>query len=301
MRRIRWPEWTGTGGRIHRNTQNTQPAYRLSGIGRPVDPRYPTNRAIAILFVVGLVVGGAWSLVTGVPFLQSVLDGLNAGLVVFISWALTRELAPDDQAAAFVAVGLSAVTWVVLSSQSILVPLALLLAARVVARTTGKAAERFDTVVLVVTFAALGWIESWTLSAVGAAALALDSVLPVSPGQEARPYHMGAAVLVLIGTAYLATQGLAAAVPPPAPVLLSVIAGATLVVALLQPMPESTGDVDGLRLRRSRVRSALLLGLLGAVAVTLDSSVPVTRLGVPWACLAAVVVGRGVGLVTSGD
>jgi len=97
----------------------------------------------------------------------------------------------------------------------------------------------------------------------------------------------------LLAGGYLASGSLLPAMA--AHTLLDILAGIVLVVALFQRPPESTGDVDGLRLRRSRVQAALLRGLLGTVAATLDSGIPVTRLGVPWGSLAAVIVGRGIG------
>ena len=41
------------------------PVYRFSGIGRPVDPAYPTNRAILLLLALALVVGAALAVRAG--------------------------------------------------------------------------------------------------------------------------------------------------------------------------------------------------------------------------------------------
>jgi hypothetical protein len=46
--------------------------------------------------------------------LEGGLLGVNAAITVFLAWALTRELAPDDEIGSFVAAMLAGVAWLAL-------------------------------------------------------------------------------------------------------------------------------------------------------------------------------------------
>ena len=74
---------------------------------RPVDWNYPTNRLIILLTLGVLVLGTLYQLILGgLGFVSALGWGASTGLAVFVCWALTRELDPDDEYAAFVAAGL---------------------------------------------------------------------------------------------------------------------------------------------------------------------------------------------------
>lgn len=265
--------------------------YRLSGIGRPVDPSYPTNRAIVLLAMVGFAGGMARGFLDGAAWSGSGLLGVNAAVSLFLAWALTRDLAPDDNPAAFLSVGLVAAAWWMLGTQSLLIPVAFLLALRVVNRSTGKATEVVDTVAVLLILGWATWYVSWALGILGGMALWLDGILPRVPAQRARPYHVWAALplLALVGARFLA-GGVDIALPQGWLVFL-VVAALALTAGLIYPSPESTGDVDGEPLEDARVRSGLLLGIVGTVLVTLDARVQAGGLAVLWCSLAGVVVG----------
>jgi hypothetical protein len=268
--------------------------YRFSGIGRPVDPSYATNRAILLLGLAGFAVAAAVELMAGAGWWAAGLSAGNAGVTVFLSWALTRELAPDDDPAAFVSVGLAGVGWYLLGSQSLLAPVVLLMAVRVVNRSTGKAAEPTDTLLLLPLFGFAAWTVSWTLGLVGAVALALDGTLTRAPGQRARRDHLWlSALLVAVAAArvLVGVPGVRVPVGSLLPMLLAALAALAGAVALVHPTPRSLGDVDGQPLQSVRVRSALLLGVLATVLVTLDAGVATGRLGLLWSCVAGTVVG----------
>lgn len=108
----------------------------ITGLGRVLDPRYPSNLAILLLFAtatltVGLSTGDGWI-------------GFRAGCAVFFAWALTRELYPESELAAFASVAL--VTPFVVWSPAISAgPLFwLLLTVRIVNRTSGATATWLD-------------------------------------------------------------------------------------------------------------------------------------------------------------
>jgi hypothetical protein len=124
------------------------PCYRFSGVARPVDPAYPTNKAVLLFAPVAFLLGAILAYFDGSAFGQIMLAGCNAALLLFLTWALTRELSPDDNPAAFVAVGLALATWPRVGEQSILTLAVVLTAARVINRSTGKPATIVDSVLL---------------------------------------------------------------------------------------------------------------------------------------------------------
>jgi len=76
--------------------------YRFTSIGRPLDPRYPTNRAVQVLMPIAALVGGGVAWFGGVDAKGIAFAALGGLLVVFGCWALGRELAPDDNPGAFI-------------------------------------------------------------------------------------------------------------------------------------------------------------------------------------------------------
>ena len=265
------------------------PAYRMSGVARPVDPRTPTNKAVLILVPTALVIFVAMKLFDGASWTDAGLAGLNAALLTFFAWALTRELSPDDNPAAFLAVGLALAGSARVGEQSILLLAATLMAARLVNRSTGLAAKPADTVLMVVGFGLLAWFESWTCGVVGAVALTLDAVLP-SHADARRMHLLGAAAvaLVVVGRFVVGVEPLHW--PAHLPVFAS-IAGLGVLAALAYPPPASVGDVGEQPLTHARVRLAALLGVLAAVLVSLDGGVPLQRATGLWSCVFASSLG----------
>jgi hypothetical protein len=117
----------------------------FSTIGRPVDFSYPTNRAIAILTLLVMVAAALYQGLTGVSWSESLLWGLQAGLAVFLAWALGREVDPDMALAAFVGAGLTLIGLFAWGLPDLGLLFWSLLALRVVNRTTGLPATLLDS------------------------------------------------------------------------------------------------------------------------------------------------------------
>jgi hypothetical protein len=267
------------------------PVYRFSGIARPVDPAYATNKAVLVLVPLALVLGVVSSLVDAVAVGEALLAGLNLAMTVFLAWALTRELAPDDNPAAFIAVGLTLAVWPRVGAQSLMIPAAVLLAVRLLNRSTGKPAELGDTVIATLGFAAIAWFVSWTLGVIGVLALSLDALLPCPGRQQARLRHLGAAGVVAAVVVAKFVIGIAPLQLPAHLPVFATIAGLCAVAAGLYPRPRSVGDVDAVPLSPTRVRAGLAAGLLATVLVSVDSGVELTSVACLWACILAVPLG----------
>jgi hypothetical protein len=264
------------------------PAYRYSGLARSIDPAYPTNKAVLLFAPVAFLLGALYAYYAGYQLGETTLAGINAGLLLFIAWALTRELSPDDNVAAFVGAGFAMALWPRVGPQSILAPAVLLVAARLVNRSSGTASTMIDSVVVTTVFGSMAWLSSWAYGVVGILALTLDALLDPPGYQDRRRDHLAFAGLLVLVTG---TRVIVGVEPPTWPAHLpafATIVGLGLLAMMLYPRPRSVGDVDKRPLTHARVRGALAVGLAGAMLLTLDPGVDLFRLVGVWSCVLAV-------------
>jgi len=270
---------------------------RWTSIGRPVDPKWPTNRAIVILALVSAAgVAVARTALARQPLPESSLDGLVAGAAVFLAWALARELDPDHDLAAFVGALLAVPAVLLTGMPRFASVLLLLLALRIVNRTVGPVARPLDTIALLGLAGWVAWSGDWVGCFVLFLALLLDGTLEVPH----RP-HLAAAGAALALTGVAATRS---GFPP----LVSgaswiTISALVLLLPFLRVMRESGAprtltDVGATPLRGRRVRSAQALGLLSVVlAVALEGETGLAAVSPAW----AAVAGCGLYGLASGD
>lgn len=274
-----------------------QRIYEITSIGRPLDPAYPTNRAVLVLLPLAAVTAGGLAAAGGASLGGVLGQAAGGALAAFGSWALAREIAPDDEVAgAFLAMMLGFVAHVAL--EAALAPVfAALFFARVVARTTGLAATTLDSLIVtaIALFAAWRAGSPWPATA-GAAAFALDAVL--APGLARQWLFAG---LCGAGAVALTSTGLAPDVVPVQPDLLPRLAGTIVIVgtiALIVATRSVTSrcDATGEPMSAARVRGAQAVTLLTALATAGSGSAGMEAGALVWATLAAVIVaaaGRG--------
>lgn len=237
----------------------------ITALGRtPIDPSYATNRAIATLALVATI---AWTLVgslSGAALLESVSWGIGAGFVVFLTWALGREVDPEHDLSAFVGVGLVLIALLFFDTPPLLVILWLLLVLRLVNRTVGLPAKPLDTLGVLGLGAWMTWQGDWIVGLVTAVAFLLDGLL--SPPLR---IHLFASGLAFVATVVLTLfQGgmVMASGPTPAVVISSaVMAGLFLVVISTTREIEAVGDATSTPLSPRRVQAAQVLALLTAL------------------------------------
>jgi hypothetical protein len=167
-----------------------------SGITRPFDLAYPSNRFV-LLATPGIgVVAGVVTLIAGEGWAAAFHNGFAAGGAAFLAWALTRELHPDRTGSAAVA-ALLAPAGIVLADPDLLAAAVVLLGCRVVAGTTGRVLRWFD-VGLVAAVAAPVAFRASGPGVLTCTAAALGIVLI---RQDRRRLELGSAVVVLVGLA----------------------------------------------------------------------------------------------------
>lgn len=174
---------------------------RLFALGRPLDPSWPSNRAVMVLVpVTGLAVSlGAWSVV-GLDPLVAAGMGLRWAAAIFGAWALARELAPDDQAAAFVAMAAAVLVLGAVPQTGLWLVFVGLATARLVNRTVGAEARPADSFAVLLLAGAAAWQTGlWSPMVAAALAFGLDArLVPAGP----RRHRSLAVVSFVLGAAW---------------------------------------------------------------------------------------------------
>lgn len=260
----------------------------VTGVGRGIDPRYPTNLGIAVLTVAVGVGAFAWRLLVGDPVSDAVGTAARGAAALFLGWALAREIDPVGELAAFLGAGLAAAAVLVGDGRMVVVAgVQLLVALRVANRSTGRGARTLDTFVMI---ALTGWCALAgvpVLGLVAAAAFGIDAVLD---RQRRARNAVGAGCCVA-----LAIFGwiLTFSVPAVTSRWTMVIAGAAAIGFVLRVRPRAAArivtDAGDATLDPRRVAAAQAL----AVAVV-AWGIAAEQLGT-FAPLAAAVVGSAVG------
>jgi len=267
--------------------------YSYTSIARPVDPAYPTNKAVLLLLplIAGFCAACVWF---GWGALVSPGSAaLGGALVAFGAWAVTRELAPDDNPAAFISMALGVIALLAFGEASVMLLFVCLFLVRVVNRSTGKPLTVIDTVmVLGLVLWAASRLGQPLLPLVAAIAFAIDGFL-AAPNRRSL---FAAGLCLAIPLAQAAVQGAPTLVLAPLPVtdsaLVAVILLAWLGAIAMQKRCVSVGDATGVTLSTTRVRAGMVVGAL----VALQSFVASESGGDPdyllWACLAGAALGR---------
>ena len=135
---------------------------RFTHLGRPVDPAYPTNVAIAVLSVATLISVSLWRLLyLHSEFMAALTQGGQLAGVVFLTWALGRELDPDANIVAFLAITPAVVLAVLVGTPNFSLVFLALLLLRVVNRSLGVPAKPTDSLLVLLLASWLAWSGAW--------------------------------------------------------------------------------------------------------------------------------------------
>lgn len=271
---------------------SSRPAGPWSTLGRPLDPSWPTNRAILIVMPTVGVLATVLALAQGSAVLGAGVQGLVTAATALGGWALARELAPDDQAAAFVAMALGLAAQAMVPVASLWLLFTTLLQVRLVNRTVGPPAWRKDSAaVLALTLACMVVLKAPTVAVVGGLAFGLDARL-TPPGPTR--HRVLAVTCIAVAAVY------AAAVPVAHPHLDlpgTAIGGGLVVVALLflwallrTSEVRAVTDATGNPLHTARVRAGMTVALVAAAPSLIPGSPDPREASLLWAVLAGVGV-----------
>ncbi len=227
-----------------------------STLGRPVDLRVPTNRAIAVLSFLGLLAGSVTGQVRGLVWSEAVLQGLAWAGSIFFSWALGRELDPDHPSSAFLASAGGLAGSILLGPPSFLLSLWILLSARMITRSTGSEPGILDIAGVTGLCMWLGASVHWSVPVLSVPAI-------WSAGIDRLPFLLRATLLLVFPAASAWLAGTQSMAWRAAEMGVAHLLGALGLVLIQLPVivsyghVTSIGDRDARPLRPLRVRSAL--------------------------------------------
>lgn len=257
-------------------------------MGRPIDPAYPTNRALLIILPFLALVSAGLALIGHIE--SSPLSAAFSGaLTAFAAWALTRELAPDHNVDAFVALALAWTLNVAFEVRQVLLLFVAMVLVRLVNRSTGLPSRLLDTfgVFGFCTWAAISTQQPLILL-IASLAFALDAALK-EPLR--RHYVAAAAFLVVFGYSQLDSMKLTVAYLTLADwSLAAAIALGMLRLLMRNPAPVTYCDTSPDRLDRARVNAGCVVGFLLAFQALLADGRSAWLDTPIWACLVAVLL-----------
>lgn len=172
----------------------------MTGIGRSLNFNHLSNRAIFFLTVAAAGCGIGYQMIWGQGGIHAVLQGLGAGLAVFLAWALGRELDPDHDPSALLASGFSFASFFIWGVPGLLILFWLLMAVRMINRTTGLAPTILDSLVFLGIGLWMSYQGNWMVGLLTPIVFLLESLLP--QGKKLQ-FFFAALAAVLSGAALI--------------------------------------------------------------------------------------------------
>lgn len=133
----------------------------FSALARPMDLKYSTNRAILILMAAINVLFFFVHWASGVMAWEALVYAFQAGISVFLAWAIGRELDPDHGLTAFVSAALMLALLFLFPLPNLLALFWLLLLVRLLNRTVGLPPTLLDITSILGLTAWLCFQENW--------------------------------------------------------------------------------------------------------------------------------------------
>lgn len=240
--------------------------YQYTSLGRPLKPSVPPGKAVLYLLPVAALLG----LVMGWLRLESITGALQQAtfytLVMYGSWALARELDPDDSPAAFISMAAAMLAVVLVDAPGILIVYLAITLVRMVNRRSGMPAKQSDSIILTVLSIWLIYAAEMPLfGAVAALAFVLDGSLK-DPNRSQWIYG-----LVCFGgmIVYMVDHDVGLQMMRWPQTLFEWISLLFILIYALDTFllkrVKTRGDVNGLKLDVTRVRGGMTVGFLAAL------------------------------------
>ena len=167
----------------------------LSGIGRPIDLKVATNRAIAIITLLTLFGGFCFQFIIAQgSWLGSLSWGFQLSVSVFLTWALCREIDPDHNPPAFIASGIAFIVFIIWEMPSLLFILWILLACRFLNRIIGISTTVLDSIIFLLMSLWLTYQNSWLIGYLTGFVFLADAFMPY--GKKFKLYFAGLSFLI---------------------------------------------------------------------------------------------------------
>lgn len=170
---------------------------QFSALARPLDISYRTNLGIMLMSLFTLVAAFfyQWGYLDNVPG-ESLWWAVQAGLSVFIAWALGREIDPDVNSTAFLATPFSLAGFYYTGTYQWLMLLAFLMLLRITSRICGQTLKLTDVLLNLGLVAYLCWQGQVLIGFAFTAAFLVDSRL--APANTHSQWYALLALLITI-------------------------------------------------------------------------------------------------------
>jgi hypothetical protein len=267
-----------------------------SGIGRPLDSAYPSNVFVLAMTPAAGTIAGLITLLAGDGLGDAFRNGFLSGGAAFLAWAIGREIDPDRPLSAGVA-AVAAPALVAIGDPSLGVLAAVLLASRILVRSTGFAPGPIDLVVMA---ALAGYVATrrggLPVALVLAVALAADRRLPGGAKIRSAIAALGAAAAAVAAAAFTGHFSIDPVAPVGLEWLIAGIALVGLVSVLRLPEVHSTTDSGSGPISPQRLwASRLAVAAAGLGALAWSGGPALAGFGAAWVAMAAAVLMAGVG------
>lgn len=244
--------------------------YEITTIGRKLDLEYPNNRLIIQLATLVTFSALVFDLIINKDISASFVYGIKAGISTFFLWAISREMDPDHESAAFIPVIFTLPHVIIFGLHPLFLLLWFLLVLRLVNRSTGAKAGIIDSLAILFIGAFLTYQLSWVFGTISALGFFLD-------GKLSSPYrsHLIPAVLLLLYSVLALINESNGMVMD---ISLLKIVTFTLMILLALPLFTnkdpiiSTGDRTGERLDTQRIKAAQMLAVFSVSVFILFST-----------------------------
>jgi hypothetical protein len=262
----------------------------ITGIGRTLDPKIPSNFAIVGLSVLVAILFGVFSLLTGSQLITAFVAAFRVSVIFFLGWAIAREFDPDHPYSAFVAaIAILATTFAGFQS-NLLFLVFLLLMLRYITQSTGVAATLVDLSLGFFLTIWLSWSMDWIVGLLGAAAYALDAL-----HEEEKTTRLVFAGLSLITAITAALTGSSGTGFAGLQANVALISAALIIIALplyfSYTVCTSVGDFTNERLDPQRIRLAQVFYIGSIILIGIKEGLQVSKV-----LLAAASVSAATGI-----
>ncbi|WP_340819322.1 hypothetical protein [Methanolobus sp. WCC4] len=240
-------------------------SHKITTIGRPLNPGYFTNKLIIIITVLTFIIHTILTIVTLFNSAHeetnytNLITGFRAGLLVFLLWAISRELDPDKEWGAFVTVSLALVFMVFFEIPSILPFAWFLLILRMTNHSSGMPAGIMDSFLV----ATIGTILAYYVSGIYGILTAMTFISDSQLNDPAK-YHFPIGALMLIVSAGICFRQGGTIFDQTLESMFFVLSGIILFLpAIIWPGKlESVGDRTNEPLDPARIKMGKVMGIL---------------------------------------
>lgn len=259
----------------------------VTSLGRPIDPKYPTNLAILIATPVAALAGVAVSLAVGNGLGTALGDAFYAAFSVLMAWIIGREVDPEHDLSAFVGSALAFLAVIALPENPNLLAVFLLdPLTRIVNRTVGPPATRLDLFIILGGSLLFVLFGRWQLGIVAVVALLMDAFL--------YPRHPSSAVFaagVMGGwVIYVVAIGIDPFGDLTLPYIVVALAIAVFFIGTILSVrvDKVRSDVTNQPLQKNRVRGAMILVLLTGLLLFAHGDKGIQAVSPLWATMLGV-------------